>query len=192
MRRASRQTHGASVSSGQQRLDRIERDNILTRDPANPSISVQGGAQSSQGVELSAQAQLTRGLRLDLAAAYGTARYDRLLEAGGADRSGKRPPNVPDGSATLAASYRFLRVPLSLGASSRNVGGFSTDNANTIHVAGHTTFDAWLGYDWQRVSAVLRVRNLSDALYGTYSGYPSTHIYLGAPRSIELTLRTRF
>ncbi|RBC43825.1 TonB-dependent siderophore receptor, partial [Xanthomonas oryzae pv. oryzae] len=48
---------------------RIERDNILTRDPANPSISVQGGAQSSQGVELSAQAQLTRGLRLDLAAA---------------------------------------------------------------------------------------------------------------------------
>ncbi|AJQ82883.1 TonB-dependent receptor [Xanthomonas oryzae pv. oryzae] len=171
---------------------RIERDNILTRDPANPSISVQGGAQSSQGVELSAQAQLTRGLRLDLAAAYGTARYDRLLEAGGADRSGKRPPNVPDGSATLAASYRFLRVPLSLGASSRNVGGFSTDNANTIHVGGHTTFDAWVGYDWQRVSAVLRVRNLSDALYGTYSGYPSTHIYLGAPRSIELTLRTRF
>ncbi|RBD01458.1 TonB-dependent siderophore receptor, partial [Xanthomonas oryzae pv. oryzae] len=68
----------------------------------------------------------------------------------------------------------------------------STDNANTIHVGGHTTFDAWVGYDWQRVSAVLRVRNLSDALYGTYSGYPSTHIYLGAPRSIELTLRTRF
>jgi iron complex outermembrane receptor protein len=171
---------------------RIERDNILTRDPTNPSISVQGGEQSSQGVELSAQAQVTRGLRLDLAAAYGTARYDKLLEAGGADRTGNRPTNVPNGTASLAVSYRFLGLPLSIGASGRNVGGFYTDNANTIHVRGHTTFDAWVGYDWQRVSAVLRVRNLTDELYGTYSGYPSTHIYLGAPRSVELTLRTRF
>lgn len=171
---------------------RIERDNILTRDPTNPSISVQGGEQSSQGVELSAQAQMTRGLRIDLAAAYGTARYDRLLEAGGADRSGNRPTNVPNGTASLAATYRFQRAPLSIGASGRNVGGFYTDNANTIHVRGHTTFDAWVGYDWQRVSAVLRVRNLSDELYGTYSGYPATHIYLGATRSVELTLRTRF
>lgn len=171
---------------------RIERDNILTRDPTNPSISVQGGEQSSQGVELSAQAQVTRGLRLDLAAAYGTARYDKLLEAGGADRTGNRPTNVPNGTASFAASYRFLGLPLSIGASGRNVGGFYTDNANTIHVRGHTTFDAWVGYDWQRVSAVLRVRNLTDELYGTYSGYPSTHIYLGAPRSVELTLRTRF
>ncbi|WP_435015142.1 TonB-dependent receptor [Xanthomonas arboricola] len=171
---------------------RIERDNILTRDPINPSISVQGGEQSSQGVEFSAQAQVTRGWQLDLAAAYGTARYDRLLEAGGADRGGNRPINVPNGTATLATSYRCVRVPLSIGASARSVGGFYTDNANTIHVRGHTTFAAWVGYDWQRVSAVLRVRNLSDELYGTYSGYPSTHIYLGAPRSVELTLRTRF
>lgn len=171
---------------------RIERDNILTRDPSNPSISVQGGEQSSQGVELSAQAQVTRGLRLDLAVAYGTARYDKLLEAGGADRTGNRPTNVPNGTASLAASYHFLGLPLSIGASGRNVGGFYTDNANTIHVRGHTTFDAWMGYDWQRLSAVLRVRNLTDEVYGTYSGYPSTHIYLGAPRSVELTLRTRF
>lgn len=171
---------------------RIERDNILTRDPVNPGISVQGGEQSSQGVELSAQAHVTRGLRVDLAAAYGTARYDRLLEAGGVDRSGNRPTNVPNGTASVAATYRFLGVPLSVGASGRNVGGFYTDNANTIHVRGHTTFDAWVGYDWQRVSAVLRVRNLTDTFYGTYSGYPSTHIYLGAPRSVELTLRTRF
>lgn len=171
---------------------RIERDNILTRDPANPSISVQGGEQSSQGVELSAEAQVTRGLRVDLSAAYGSARYDRLLEAGGADRRGNRPTNVPNGTAALAATYRFLGLPLSVGASGRSVGGFYTDNANTIHVRGHTTFDAWVGYDWQQVSAVLRVRNLSDALYGAYSGYPSTHIYLGAPRSVELTLRTRF
>lgn len=171
---------------------RIERDNILTRDPSNPSISVQGGEQSSQGVELSAQAKVTRGLRLDLAVAYGTARYDKLLEAGGADRTGNRPTNVPNGTASLAASYHFLGLPLSIGASGRNVGGFYTDNANTIHVRGHTTFDAWMGYDWQRLSAVLRVRNLTDEVYGTYSGYPSTHIYLGAPRSVELTLRTRF
>ncbi|WP_238376651.1 TonB-dependent receptor [Luteimonas abyssi] len=171
---------------------RIERDDIITRDPANPSISVQGGRQSSQGLELAAELQASRGLRVDAAATWGRARFDELVEAGGADRRGHRPSNVPNGTASLAASYRFDRLPLSVGASGRHVGGFYTDNANSIYVRGRTTFDAWAQYDWNRASVALRVRNLADALYGEYSGYPSTHVYLGAPRSVEMTLRTRF
>ncbi|MET0328248.1 MAG: TonB-dependent receptor [Luteimonas sp.] len=171
---------------------RIERDDILTRDPANPAISVQGGSQWSQGAEVSAALRATRNLQFDTALTWGQAEYDQLLEAGGADRSGNRPSNVPHGTAAVSASYRFDAVPLSVGASGRHVGGFYTDTANTIHVRGHVVFDAWVGYDRARASAVLRVRNLGDALYGTYSGHPSTHIYLGAPRSVEMTLRTRF
>lgn len=83
-------------------------------------------------------------------------------------------------------------MPVSIGASGPHVGGFYTDNANTIYVRGRTTFDAWASYDWSRASLALRVRNVGDALYGEYSGYPSTHVYLGAPRSVEMTLRTRF
>ncbi len=171
---------------------RIERDDILTRDPANPSISVQGGRQSSQGLELSADLQATRGLRLESSATWGRARFDELIEAGGVDRRGNRPSNVPNGTATLAGTYRFAGVPVSIGASGHHVGGFYTDTANTIYVRGRTTFDAWASYDWRRTSLALRVRNLGDALYGEYSGYPATHVYLGAPRSVEMTLRTRF
>lgn len=170
----------------------IERDNILTRDPANPLLTVQGGVQSSEGVELTADLQATRGLRVDASATWGRARYDRLLEAGGVDRRGNRPSNVPNGTATLGASYRFDGLALSIGASGRHVGGFYTDTANTYYVRGRTTFDAWASYDFSRASVAVRVRNLTDALYGEYSGYPATHVYLGAPRSVELTLRTRF
>lgn len=171
---------------------RIERDDILTRDPANPDISVQGGRQSSQGLELSADLQATRRLRLDASATWGEARFDELVEAGGVDRRGNRPANVPNGTAMLATSYRFDGIPVTVGASGRHGGGFYTDNANTLYVRGRTTFDAWVSYDWTRASLALRVRNLSDVLYGEYSGYPTTHVYLGAPRSGELTLRTRF
>lgn len=131
-------------------------------------------------------------MRLDLAAAYGIVCYDRLLEVGGVDRSGKCLSNVFDGSVILVVSYCFLRVPLLFGVFSYNVGGFFIDNVNTIYVVGYTIFDAWFGYDWQCVSAVLRVCNFSDALYGMYSGYLSTYIYFGAFRSIELTLRMWF
>ncbi len=173
-------------------LYRIERDNILTRDPANALLTVQGGEQSSEGVELTADLQASRGLRLDASATWGRARYDLLREAGGVDRRGNRPSNVPNGTATLGARYRFEGAPVNVGASGRHVGGFYTDTANTYYVRGRTTFDAWASYDWRRASIELRVRNLSDALYGEYSGYPATHVYLGAPRSVEMTLRTRF
>lgn len=42
------------------------------------------------------------------------------------------------------------------------------------------------------VSSTLRGRNLTDAFYGEYSGCPSTNIYIGAPRSVEISLATHF
>jgi iron complex outermembrane receptor protein len=38
----------------------------------------------------------------------------------------------------------------------------------------------------------VRGRNLTDAFYGEYSGYPSTNVYIGAPRSVEIALSTHF
>lgn len=73
---------------------RIRQTDIITRDPVNPNLSVQGGTQSSRGVELSGSAALTRRFRLDFNYAVLDARFDEFLEAGGADRAGNRPPNV--------------------------------------------------------------------------------------------------
>ena len=42
----------------------------------------------------------------------------------------------------------------------------------------------------ERVTLTLRGRNLTDAFYGEYSGYPTTNVYLGAPRSVEFPAGT--
>lgn len=166
---------------------KLRQDDILTRDPLQPQISVQNGRQSSQGVELSLSAQATARLRIDASAALLSARFDRLREAGGADRSGNRPSNVPERTASVDAWYRLDGLPLSFHLGVRHVGDFYTDNANQFRVRAHTVADA--AVDWNGASGryTLRVRNLADAFYADWSGYSARQVYLGAPRSVELT-----
>ncbi|BAV96119.1 TonB-dependent receptor [Lysobacter enzymogenes] len=192
-------SHGESLEVGlrselfEQRLRltaaayKLRQDDILTRDPLQPQISVQDGRQSSQGVELTLSAQAAPRLRIDASAALLSARFDRLREAGGADRSGNRPSNVPERTASLDAWYRFDGLPLSAHLGLRYVGDFYTDNANQFRVRGHTVADAAL--DWNGASGryTLRVRNLGDAFYADWSGYSARQVYLGAPRSVELS-----
>ena len=54
----------------------IAQDNILTRDPNSPNITIQGGRQSSTGVEVSLAAVPTPALRIDLNAAFMKAQFD--------------------------------------------------------------------------------------------------------------------
>lgn len=174
---------------------RIEQRDILTRDPSDPARSVQGGRQSSQGVELSMVVMPARGMRLAGGASYVEARYDALSEVVGGvrvDRSGNRPVNVP--ATTLNASALYTtRGGVTLGGFVRHAGAFFTDTANTIRVAGHAVVDASLSLPvTTQATLTLRGRNLTDAFYGEYSGYPSTNVYIGAPRSFEVVLAARF
>jgi hypothetical protein len=64
--------------------------------------------------------------------------------------------------------------------------------ANTIRVAGHVLVDASPTMPVACGSAVTpRGRNLANAFYGGYSGYPATGIYIGAPRSFEIAFASR-
>lgn len=175
---------------------RIEQKNILTRDPNNPSQAIQGGEQSSQGVELSIGAAVTPRLSLSGGISHVDAQYDQLSEliAGvRVDRSGNRPINTPSTTLNGTALYGFAALPITLGAFVRHATGFYTDTANNYFVRGHTTFDASIAWRLTPKAVVmLRGRNLTDAFYGEYSGYPSTNIYIGAPRSAELSLSTHF
>ncbi len=171
----------------------IRQDDILTRDPANPSQTVQGGSQSSRGGELNAVATLSPAWTVGLGVGMVDAVYDRLIEAGGAVRTGNRPINTPVTAGNGFVTYAVPGVPVSVSAFVHHVSGFYTDTANSIRVAGHTTMDAAVA--WKLSSATtltLRGRNLTNAFYGEYSGYPTTNIYLGAPRSVELSLLARF
>ncbi|MFC3215024.1 TonB-dependent receptor domain-containing protein [Novosphingobium panipatense] len=116
-----------------------------------------------------------------------------MIEAGGIDRSGNRPVNVPSTTAAANVAYTLPGVPVTLSGFVRHVSGFYTDTANTILVKGRTTFDAAVSWKIDdQVILALRGRNLTDAFYGEYSGYGSNDIYVGAPRSVEVSLATHF
>ena len=84
----------------------IKQDNIVTRDPNNATLSIQGGSQSSRGFELSASYAVSSALRLDGGYSHVAARFDTLLEAGGANRAGNTPPFVSRDVANLFGIYR--------------------------------------------------------------------------------------
>lgn len=173
-------------------LYQIDLEDILTRNPNDSTWTVQGGKQRSRAVELTSSAQLTSQLRADLGGSVVDAHYEELVEAGGADRSGNHPVNVPRTTANAALIYRFESVPITVGAYVRHSGGFYTDTANTYFVEGYTTLDASIAYEMKNATLTLRGRNLTDRFYGEYSGYSATQIYLGAPRSVELSLAFKF
>jgi iron complex outermembrane receptor protein len=172
---------------------RIVQNDILTRDPTNPLQTVQGGTQSSQGMELSLGWAVTDDLSMGGSFSYSDAQYDALIEAGGIDRSGNRPINVPSTTAAANMAYHLPGTPITVSGFARHVSGFYTDTANSIFVKGRTTFDAAVAWAiMDGATLTLRGRNLTDAFYGEYSGYNSTDIYIGAPRSFEVSLATHF
>ena len=173
---------------------RIEQRNIITRDPVDPTVAVQGGRQSSQGVELVAVVTPIKPLRLSGGASYTDARYDALNEVVAGQtvsRRGNRPINVPAATVNASALYT-VADRLTLGAFVRHASAFYTDTANTIRVAGHVVVDASVSLPVAPgVTMTARGRNLLNAFYGEYSGYPTTNVYIGAPRSFEIALASR-
>lgn len=171
-------------------LFRIDKDDIITRDPANPALSVQGGSQHSQGIELSAALTPWKNWRVEGNYAVLRARYDELLEAGGVDRSGKRPTDVPEQVANLWLHRLIGPVQASLGG--RYVGKRYADNANSVALPGYAVADAALAwkYDSQTTLRLLG-RNLTDKVYATTS-YGSQQFVLGQGRSVELVAELKF
>ncbi|QCI63118.1 TonB-dependent receptor [Phreatobacter stygius] len=169
----------------------IEQNNILTRDAANPALTVQGGSQRSRGIELDVSVALTDQWKLAANASFIDARFTELRSVA-RDLTGNRPTNVPAQSFTVSTSYRFETVPLTVGASAQHVGSFYTDTANTILVKGRTLFDAWLAYDVGRGTLRVRGRNLTNEFYADWSGYSATQVYIGAPRSVDVSYTVKF
>lgn len=171
-------------------LYRIEKDDIITRDPSNPALSVQGGSQHSKGLEVTANLIPHKNWRLEGNLALLDARYDKLVEAGGADRSGKRPVDVPEVVANLWAHYRMADWELSLGA--RHVGKRYADNANTLALPAYTVADAALSWQYdKRTTLRFLARNLTDEVYATTS-YGSNQLVLGEARRFEAVAELKF
>jgi iron complex outermembrane receptor protein len=175
-------------------LYRIEKDDIITRDPDNAAISRQGGSQTSQGAEVSASVRLVQAWRIEGNLAYTKAEFDALLEPGSGgssvSRAGNRPADVPKLSSNLWLTYRTAGWRTSAGL--RYVGERFISNANTQTLPAYTTLDASVGWTVNRhVQVQLNLRNLTDRLYAI-TGYGPGQSLLGDERHAELTVHWRY
>jgi len=162
----------------------ITKRDIITRDPANPTLRVQGGQQSSTGLEFSASLTPFEHWRTDLNFALLNAKYDKLIEAGGASRAGNTPVDVPEKVANAWVYYQQPAWQAGLGA--RLVGARYADNANTSKMPGYTVYDANIGWQLNKL-VTLRgsVRNLTDKVYAPVS-YDTQQFIIGESRRAEI------
>ena len=87
-----------------------------------------------------------------------------MTEAGGANRAGNVPTNVPEQTAGVWATYRFTAMPLTLSA-----GCVARDDhceqANTIRISGYALLDAQASWRFGPGDITLRGKNLTNQFY---------------------------
>jgi catecholate siderophore receptor len=108
----------------------------------------------------------------------------------GAQRQGDRPALTPRHSGSLWTTYRVL-PQLRVGAGLNWRSEQNPEGARHVHAPGFATVDAMAEYTFNESwSAKLNVSNLGDKLYADslYRGFYAP----GAPRRVELTLKTVF
>lgn len=89
-------------------------------------------------------------------------------------------------------TYSPAALPISLTGSVRHNGSFFTETANVVKVNAFTTLDASIAWNASFGTFTLRGRNLTDTFYADWSGYASGLLFIGAPRSVEVSFTRRF
>lgn len=176
-------------------LYQIKKSNLTTRDSTNPSLWVQVGQQSTQGIEGTLSLPIANKLQFDANATLLKARYDDFTESVGGvatSRNGKVPTNVPERVANAWLGWKVL-PNWTLSAGMRYVGERYANTANTIALPSYTTTD--LAVQWRvgpATTLTLRGFNVFDKYYFTTAYYSGTQWLVGERRRAELTLNHRF
>lgn len=171
----------------------IERKNITTRDLDNPGATLPIGQQSSRGLELSAAYSLKPNLLLAANYSHVIAEYDEFNETIGGvaySRSGNTPTNVPKNVGNIWLAYNPTES-WELGLDLRYVSSRYADAANTIEDGSYRLLGAHASYQIDRSTRLtLRAKNLTDEIYAEHVS--RNLVYLGAPRTVELSIHTVF
>ena len=168
-------------------LYRLEMYNKRSKDPLDPTKVTLTGLQRTDGIELSARAQLTDELYLR----GGIAIQDAEQVKADADLQGKRPMNVSRQNGQLFAGYENGQHGWFGETGVTAVGDRFADNANTTTLPGYARFDARAGYRWQQWEAQLSAENLTDHDYFV-SATSASQILPGTPRQLNLSAAYRF
>lgn len=173
-------------------LFRLERENIRTTDPADPTRQVNAGVQRTNGLELEVSGRIAPGWNV-----YGGyALLDsRIVKSntvtGGIPLQGKRPLNTPRHSVSLWSTYK-LASGFGFGGGLRHVGERFGRDDNTITLPSYVVLDAALFYEQKGYGVALNLANLTDKVYYESVNFVGQSAFPGAPRSVMLTLRLKF
>lgn len=168
-------------------LYRLEMYNKRSKDPLDPTKVILTGLQRTEGIELSARAQLTDEYYLR----GGIAIQDAEQVKADADLQGKRPMNVSRQNGELFAGYQSGKQGWFGETGVTAVGDRFADNANTTTLPGYARFDARAGYRWQQWETQLSVENLTDHDYFV-SATSASQIMPGTPRQLHLSAAYHF
>jgi catecholate siderophore receptor len=169
----------------------LDRNNIKTPNPANPSQLILAGEQRTLGASLSFQGSVTQRWMVYGGYAYQDAVVTKSTASfNGVPFQGKRPYDVPLHSGSLWSTYRF--------ANGWGAGGgvyFNTDSFaytdNLVELPGYTRLDGTVFYHRRHAEFDAHLSNLTNTRY-----YDSSHsdleLFPGAPISGAVTARYRF
>ncbi len=168
-------------------LFRLDRNHMKSVDPNDPTRLVLTGQQRTNGLTVTAAGRI--GSRLEVYGGYAEldARVTRTTTAAPA---GRRPGLVPRRQASLWAAHDVsarLRVAAGVVSQTKTFTSFT----NAVELPGFTRLDGAAFYRIGRVTGALNVTNLTNVRY-----YPTANgdnnISPGSPRSLQLSVRTRF
>jgi iron complex outermembrane receptor protein len=175
----------------------LVQDNVKTTDPNNSLNSIQTGQVTSQGLELSAVANITPAFKVLASYTYNDLETTKTTVA---SALGKVPTGLPEHTASLWGDYTIENGPLAgfgFGAGVRYVGSTYADTANTIKVPDFALVDAAIRYDFGKLRPDLKglrlavnATNLFDKHY--YSTCSATSCNEGFGRSVLATLSYRW
>jgi catecholate siderophore receptor len=165
---------------------RLDRTNSAAHDPADPTRTVQTGAQRTTGFELGVSGDVREGWQMSGGLALQRAVIvDRTTAAG----PGAQVPLVPRRTASL---WNRVQLSPSLGAGLGLIHQGSSFAAidNTVTLPAFTRADAALYFSLAReLRAQLNVENLLGArYYGTAQG--NNNILPGGPRTVRVSVVT--
>lgn len=175
----------------------LTQDNVRTTDPNNSLNSIQTGEVTSQGIEISAAANITPAFKILASYTYNDLEITETTMPGAL---GKVPTGLPEHTASLWGDYTIEDGPLAglgFGAGVRYVGSTYADTANTIKVPDFTLVDAAIRYDFGRLKPELEglrlavnATNLFNKHY--YSTCSATSCNEGYGRTVMGTLSYRW
>ncbi|CAL94992.1 TonB-dependent receptor domain-containing protein [Azoarcus olearius] len=173
------------------------RDQQVSIDDGSGFLQVANAGRSRmQGLEVSAEFDATRALRLHAAASYGRTRYDDFVTGAGDDYSGKAFLFAPRYKLTVGGNFRVteqlniggdvVHQPESPSAYITNASGQVVDTRRSDAV---TLVNLNLGYRISKsVQVSAYVKNLFDERYIT-NNQSGPVLDVGAPRTLGVSLR---